>query len=122
MTQVRLGLAKVGRTGLDCVIDSVAGARDSRGGIRHDARLRRQTVLDALKLFILLAEQIDGRYNARVNFLGTCRRVINENFQVPDNGLIVVDRRLERLKRVVDAGGRRCDRARQLANRSVRGG
>lgn len=72
LTQVRLGLAKVGRTGLDCVIDSVAGTRDSRGVIRHGARLCRQTVLDALKLFILLAEQIDGRHNARVNFLGTC--------------------------------------------------
>ena len=120
MTQVRLGLAKVGRTGLDCVIDSVAGTRDSRGVIRHGARLCRQTVLDALKLFILLAEQIDGRYNARVNFLGTCRRVIDENFQVPITAYCV-DRRLERLERVVDAGGRRCDRARQLANRSVRG-
>ena len=122
MTQVRLGLAKVGRTGLNCVIDSVAGTRDSRGVIRHGARLRGQTVLDALQLLVLLTERIDGRYNARVNFLGTCRRVIGENLQVPDNGLIVVDRRLERLERVVDTGGRRCDRARQLADGSVRGG
>ena len=97
---------------MNCVIDSVTGTRNSRCVIRHGARLRGQTVLDALKLFILLSKQIDGRYNARVNFLGTCRRVINENLQVPDNGLIVIDRRLERLERVVDAGGRRCDRTR----------
>ena len=51
LTQVRLSLAKVGRTGLNCIIDSVAGTRDSRSVIRHGARLRRQTVLDALKLF-----------------------------------------------------------------------
>ena len=122
MAQVRLGLAKVGRTGMNCVIDSVTGTRNSRCVIRHGARLRGQTVLDALKLFILLSKQIDGRYNARVNFLGTCRRVIGENLQVPDNGLIVVDRRLKRLERVVDTGGRRCDRARQLADGSVRRG
>ena len=122
LAQVRLGLAKVGRTGMNCVIDSVTGTRNSRCVIRHGARLRGQTVLDALKLFILLSKQIDGRYNARVNFLGTCRRVIGENLQVPDNGLIVVDRRLKRLERVVDTGGRRCDRARQLADGSVRRG
>ena len=119
MTQIRLGLTEIGRTGLNGVIDSVAGTRDGRGVIRHGARLRGQTVLDALKLFILLSKQIDGRNNARVDFLGTCRRVIDENLQVPDNGLIVIDRRLERLERVVDSSGRGRNRTGKSANRGV---
>ena len=40
---------------------------------------------------------------------------------MPNDSGVVIDRSLERLERVVDAGGRRCDRARQLANGGVRG-
>ena len=112
LTQIGLSLTEVSRTGLNCRVECVARVRDCRSVVCHGARLCRKAILDALQLLVLLAKRIDGRYNARVNFLGTCRRVINENLQVPDNGLIVIDRRLERLERVVDAGGRRCDRTR----------
>ena len=122
LAQVRLGLAKVGRTGLNCVIDSVAGARDGRGVICHGARLRGQTVLDTLQLVVLLLERIDRRGDQCVDPIRSRRGIAGKNLQVADNCGVVIDRCLERLERVVDAGGRRCDRARQLADGSVRGG
>ena len=121
LTQICLGLAKVGRPGLNCVIDSVAGTRDSRGIICHGARLRGQTVLDTLQLVVLLLERIDRRGDQCVDLIRSRRGIAGKNLQVADNCGVVIDRCLERLERVVDAGGRRCDRARQLADGSIRG-
>ena len=98
LAQVCLGLAKVVRTGLDCVIDSVTGTRDSRSVIRHGARLRGQTVLDALQLLILLAERIDGRHDKRINVLGAGRRVVGKDLEMPNDSGVVIDRSLKRLE------------------------
>ena len=122
LTQIGLSLTEVSRTGLNCRVECVARVRDGRGVICHGARLRGQTVLDTLQLVVLLLERIDRRGDQCVDPIRSRRGIAGKNLQVADNCGVVIDRCLERLKRVVDAGGRRCDRARQFADGSVRGG
>ena len=60
LTKIRLSLANVGRAGLNCSIDSVAGARNGRSVIRNSTRLCREIVLDGLEAFVLSSKRIDA--------------------------------------------------------------
>ena len=120
LTQIGLSLTEVSRTGLNCRVECVARVRDCRSVVCHGARLCRKAILDALQLLVLLAKRIDSRCDERVGVLRSRRRIVSENLQALDDSAVVVNRRLKGFERVVDTGGRGCNRTGEFANRGVR--
>ena len=120
LPQIGLSLTEVGRASLNCRVERVARVRDCRSVVCHGARLCRKAIFDALQLLVLLAKRIDGRRDEGVNVLRPRGRIVGENLQALDDGVVVVDRRLKGFERIVDTSGRGRNRTGEFANRGVR--